>query len=450
MIKWLWVSIYLIWMAPAAWGAGQLESVDFAFGLSLPVAPGASVMALHLPARIYQQVVRADLGDMRVFNSADEPVPHLLRMARSQANDPPWEAMRFFPLPSLPTNAPKDYRIYVRTHADGAVVSVDSGDLSVAKREFLIDPPARQQPLAALKLQWTAGAHGGLTSWAVDGSDDLTHWNRLVDRAVIADLRHNAHQLRNQIIDLPQPATWRYIRLRQTGNHPPLAITDILGRQQAQADTAQRLFLNLSGQPDANHPGVFIYDTRGVFPIDRVNLVFSQPNSLAQARLASRSHAKQTWQPQYSGLFYRLHLDGADLTCRPAPIAVTTNRYWQLTTIAAESTLGQAIPTLAAGYRPHTLYFLARGQGPFILAFGSAQAMPLPVDISGLVDDMTRQGMVQWITPGNPVTLGGPDRLTPAAPPAPWRRIVLWLALVCGVAVLAAMAWRLYRGMNAA
>ncbi len=77
MKKWLWLLLCLIWSAPAAWGAAQLKSLDFAFGLSLPVPPGASVMALHLPQHIYRQVVRTDLGDMRVFNAADEPVPQM-------------------------------------------------------------------------------------------------------------------------------------------------------------------------------------------------------------------------------------------------------------------------------------------------------------------------------------------------------------------------------------
>lgn len=44
--------------------------------------------------------------------------------------------------------------------------------------------------------------------------------------------------------------------------------------------------------------------------------------------------------------------------------------------------------------------------------------------------------------------LGGPMRLTPAAPAPHWKRWILWTILLLGVGMLALMAWRLFKTLG--
>ena len=48
---------------------------DFAFGIPLETVATEALFDVEVPAAVYAGVVRADLGDLRVFNAAGEPVP---------------------------------------------------------------------------------------------------------------------------------------------------------------------------------------------------------------------------------------------------------------------------------------------------------------------------------------------------------------------------------------
>ena len=128
------------------------------------------------------------------------------------------------------------------------------------------------------------------------------------------------------------------------------------------------------------------------------------------------------------------------------------DRRWRLTVDASDSTIGSAVPRLEIGYRPHDLFFIARGSGPFTLAFGSAVAEPLKVNVAALFDGIGRHrenGLERWVTPQSTwMVLGGPQRLSPPPKPLPMRRILLWSVLLAGVLVVAAMAWRLARRLK--
>ena len=212
-----------------------------------------------------------------------------------------------------------------------------------------------------------------------------------------------------------------------------------------------RVYLRVDGTRAGNEPGVFEYRLSGGFPVDRVNLVFDQANSMAEATVESRPDPKAQWVRLFSGLFYRIDTDQGQITSAPQNLPLTINRYWRLTVNASDSTIGNAVPQLEVGYRPHDLFFIARGRGPFTLAYGSAAVAPLRANVAALFDGISRQhnqGIERWITPDQKqIVLGGPQRLLAPPKPLPTRRIVLWSVLVAGVLVVAGMAWRLARRM---
>ena len=54
---------------------------DFASGLDLPGAADGGAYSVALPLAVYEQLTRADLADLRVFNGPGEVVAHALRQA---------------------------------------------------------------------------------------------------------------------------------------------------------------------------------------------------------------------------------------------------------------------------------------------------------------------------------------------------------------------------------
>ncbi|WP_372682642.1 DUF3999 domain-containing protein [Desulfosarcina sp.] len=452
MRNWLWL-VLVAFFAPTVSMADTTVN-DFAYGIKIDVPAGSAVAAMSLPEEVYESAYRRDLGDVRVFNASGEPVPHMIRYAQTQPAEAPWQSLLFFPLPPDATSEAGGYRVYVRTGPDGAVVRVDprSSNASVENaRSFLIDLSRVGRSLAQLRLEWRRGESNLMATLAVDASDDLVDWTMVQQRSAISDIRHGGRRLLSNTISL-NPTTKRYLRLRQMDSGPAISLIRIEGRIKPEGRTAIRVFFKTDGQPVPESPGVYEYHSTGVFPVDRVNLIFDQANSMAEAVVESRDDAKAAWTRRANGLFYRIDVDNTALTSAPQAVPVSMDRLWRLTVDASDSTIGSAVPQLELGYRPHDLFFIARGSGPFILAFGSAAVEPLKVNVAALFDGIGRHrdnSLERWVMPRDSrMVLGGPQRLTPLPKPLPMRRIVLWSVLLAGVLVVAVMSWRLARRLK--
>jgi hypothetical protein len=457
MRKWLW--LLLLAVCPASVATADVTVDDFAYGVRIDVPGTTAIAAMSLPEQVYGSAFRPDLGDIRVFNAAGEPVPHMIRYAQTLKTDAPWRSLPFFPLPEAAAAGTGGYGVFVRTGPDGAVVRVDPPSAQVSSappRTFLIDLSrvglSRDgRSLARLRLKWQPGDGHIMATLAVDASDDLVNWTTIAPRSAVSDIRYAGHRLMANTIRLSATGK-RYLRLRHLDEGPALSLVRIEGRIQPEGRNPVRAFVKIDGRPDPDRSGVFEYSTGGALPVDRVNLVFDQANSMADARLESRSGPDAAWIRRFKGLFYRIDVDEPPLTSAPQAVKVSMDRHWRLSVDASESTIGSAVPRLELGYRPHDLFFIARGSGPFTLAFGSAAVEPLKVNVAALFDGINRHrenGMEQWVVPrGQRIVLGGPRRLTPLPAPLPMRRIVLWSILVAGVLVVAVMAWRLARRMN--
>jgi hypothetical protein len=104
--------------------------------------------------------------------------------------------------------------------------------------------------------------------------------------------------------------------------------------------------------------------------------------------------------------------------------------------------VGTQPPTLAAGWLPPRLVFVARGGGPFEIAYGSATVAPNGLSIASLVPGYkeAEQRTFPSAQPNAARALGGDARLSPTID---WKTWSLWAVLVFAVAALGAMAWRL-------
>ncbi len=452
MRKWLWLVLMVVCVPSVT--LADLTMDDFAYGFKIDVPKGTAIPSLSLPDQVYGSTYRPDLGDIRVFNANGEPVPHMIRYAQTLQADAPWRSLTFFPLPEEAALEAGGYRVFVRTGPDGAVVHVDpqaAQGASGPARVFLIDLSHVSRSPAQLRLEWQQGKTNLMAALAVDASDDLVAWTTIQQRSAISDIRYGGHRLHSNTLSLKRN-TKRYLRLRQLDSGPAVALTRVEGRIQPEGRASIRAFLKIDGQLVTDSPGVFEYRTGGAFPVDRVNLTFDQANSMADAILESRSDSKAAWNWRFKGLFYRIDMDNTSLTSSQHAVPLSMDRHWRLSVDASDSTIGNGVPRLEIGYRPHDLFFVARGSGPFTLAFGSATAKPLKANVAALFDGISRDsqsGLERWVTPeGKRIILGGPQRLSPLPKPLPMRRIVLWSILLAGVLVVAIMAWRLARRMK--
>ncbi|MGA7982413.1 MAG: DUF3999 domain-containing protein [Chromatiaceae bacterium] len=432
--------------------ADTSKPLDFAYGLRLATPEAAPIYRLALPLDVYRRTTRPDLGDLRVFNAAGEPVPSALRRpAHAAATAPAPQTLPFFPFERVSPEGGGRVSVKVVTNDRGAVVNVgNAGTTSdkVRTASYLVDLSAIQPGrINALTLEWTGPE---LVHLAVAASDDLNRWRPLVKDASLLRLEYAGHRLEKRRVSLPA-AAYRYLRLSLPPEEPPVGLTSVEASFASVAPESKRNWLRLAGKPAADGKDAWTFDTGGPIPVDLVELELPQSNSLVGVRLLSRDDDKQRWLARGRAVLYRLEVEGTRLTSRSISVHRITDRHWRLEIQSDPAGLGPDPPTLAFGWRPRELYFLARGPGPFLLAYGRGGTASSPAPIDALFRDIrdgAKEGLVGPAVGTEKVVLGGEMRLK--APPAAiaWRTLLLWAVLVLGVALLGWMAWGMVRQMR--
>lgn len=425
---------------------------DFAYGVGLTVDGDHGLYQLNLPAVVYAEVTRADRGDMRVFNGAGEVVPHSLRGA------PPESAAETaaVPLPLFPVYGRADERpelvsMRVARNVDGRIVEVIRHGQAPRREQrviaYLVDASKLDGAIEALDLDWDAATTGFVGEIALATSDDLERWTTRVEHAAIASLAYAGHALERRRIEF-KPVKAKYLRLSWSMREP-FTLSAVRARPVAAAVEAEREWLAPASAP-ADQPGAYRLGFASHAPVDRMRIRFAQHNSLTQVELYSRPTEKQPWQLHGRGLLYDLEIEGKRLTDTTLVFPATAAREWLLKTDQANGGLGPAAPQIEFGWVPQQLVFVARGDGPFTLAYGSARVAPTPAadPLAQLVRENRDRASARVARAGEPRTLGGAALLAPPTAIA-WKKWILWAAIAGGVLLLAWMARRLWHELNA-
>jgi hypothetical protein len=431
----------------------------FAWHLALETAGDRAFYRVEVPAAVYEKTLRADLGDVRILNGDGRAVPFAFLPAPAAVR----EQAAAVDLPLFPLLVDDERRslgdlaLSVRRDAAGTSVDVKTRDGgAVAARRlagYLVDAGEPRPPLAALRL--ALGAASNVDARVrVDGSDDLATWHPLASSAPLIALEYRGQRLvRDRIALTGAPARYLRISFAPSTGVPELA--GARGEFPARIVEAQRQWREAQGVADRDHAGEYAFDVGGTFPVDRVTLALPEINTVAPAQVLARSTARDepnapdAWRLVGTTVFYRLRQDGGETENPPFAIPVTPRREWKVRIDAHAGAIGGQAPRLSVGWVPHALVFAARGGGPFVLAYGSAQATPAALPIATLVpafDERTTPSTFGVATPGTAPTSAAGDALRK---PVDVKRWLLWITLGFATLVLAWMAIRLSRQMNA-
>lgn len=427
----------------------QMQPEDFAYGLRIEAAEKAAIYRLELPEYLYQRVARGDVSDLRVFNAAGEMIPHSLRRpGPSTADKPAPVTVPFFPYELGRPDTDARVSVQVKTDERGAVVSVGgqpARDDKTGVSSYLADLSGLEQGPATLLLDWESNEPRFVAQVRVEGSDDLNNWRTLVSQATLVRLNFAGQTLERNRIELPAHHG-KYLRITWPEHITGTRLTGVKVQVAAAEQPAERHWVELTGQRVTGPRPVFEYSGAGRLPVDQADLRLPEVNSLVGVTLSSRGSETGTWRQRYRGSFYRLQVDGTVLTSEPVKIPLAHDPLWRVEVSSDPSGLGTQVPVLRLGYVPHELYFLARGSGPYLLAFGAYEVPAQPSQVDPLLERINAQDTKALIADariGEPVRLGGEARLHTSPPPFPWKRVLLWSVLVSGLLVLARMAWRL-------
>jgi len=451
----LTVAVLTVLAVPAQ--GAELSPQDFAYGMAIVTPGAAAAYRVAIPPEVYLRSVRPQLGDLQVFNDHGEAVPYAIEQPPAPVDPhPPARALTLFALRDDAPDALTAMRVTIASQ--GSAVSVQTtGTASATGAEpaanapsapglttsYVIDAQGMDVPIAAIQLHWPADAADYAGSMRVAAGDTLGLWHTVVNAAPIANLHSDGAQLVEDRIEVPATRA-RFWRLNWVGKPPPFALTSAAAEPATDRDTAERSHLVVPGTPVKDRPGEFEFDLGARPPVDRINIELPEPNSVINVEFLSRTDARDPWHHVATGGIYRLQ--GVDGELRNAPVVIggiIPDRFWLVRAPPMKSALGNGVPRLVAQWRAPELVFLARGTGPFMLAYGSGSAIGSATSLAALPATVA----AVRATLAAPQSLGGDSRLQPASP-FPWKNSLLWLVLAAAVVLLAGMALRLAKDLK--
>jgi hypothetical protein len=431
--------VSLILLAPLAAQALPLSPQDFASGVPITTTEDAAAYRFALPIAVYQNTYRDDIGDMRLFNAEGNAVPSSL--LRPTAQSPIHKAAQALPLFPLHQGSP--------VLIDGVRVTIDSPGSAVklqtqhgapvegSVKHYILDGRVLESAISGLRLQWpeTAAEYSGRVR--VEASDDLGSWRTVVAAAPIANLHADGQALIENRVAL-QPATAKFWRISWLGPPPTFELTSILAEPADGPVEPVRAVLEVLGVPDPADAAGYVFDLGAHAPVTRVSVLLPEPNTVISMELSSRRTPRDPWRPVTRAGFYRLKTPDGEQQNAPLEVATDVDRYWHAH-ITGSDNLPHKPLRLRVEWVPNEVTFLARGQGPYLLAYGNATVARADTDLSQIPSTLE----IAPATVGSPQVLGGSSRLVAKPAPFPWVRAVLWSVLFVAVVLLSWMAHRL-------
>lgn len=444
-------------MPGAAYAADHdsLRADDFAYGRSITPESARALQSVALDLDVYRHSVEAGLADLRVFDAQGEPVPHAIRHAPpAPAREPRVEPLPVFRVDDgASAQSPVDgFEIDAEISETGAILRLRGPAPSLPGPEtggtWIVDASSLgREPMIGLELDLAPSAGDFVAHLRVDASEDLTHFRTRVPHAALARFSQGGHEIER--LDLGMPSTRaRYLRLTLIDGVLPADLRGVSARIATPPTPPEREHTRLVGAPVAREPGSFVYDIGGDLPIERIDVLPGEPNTLLEIQIDSAAAAEGPWTTRYTGLVYRLE-SGGTLRSAPIPWRVDDRRLLRVRVSPKGGGSQQADPELELEWRPAQVVFVARGEGPFMLAYGKRGAPDTAFEASRIVqlagdgvarlDDTTASlGPVQ--------VLAGDLAYERAPTPVSWRKLALWGVLVLTVGSVLWMSVRLLGG----
>jgi len=417
---------------------------DYASGVSVVAPYSQPLIEAVLPEEVYRAATREDLSDLRVFNAEGLPVPHAF-CAAPRATDPKVteQSLPVFVLRGREPVYTSGARVQVETSAGTRVGVNDSSapETEAANRLIhIIDAREVNQPLRAIRFDWSSSDGVSEVKVRIEASDDLDRWQTIVPTSTLLLAQQGGQELRRESIQLPM-REYEYLRVQRVDGGPPLAINSVLAEQVAAAEQIEPVWF-IANRLQSNEANALLFDAAHLAPVTYARLRLPQENSSVGVTIQSRKDEESVWYTRWSGESYIVVTDTTRRESPPGRFEPTTDRLWRVQ-IQNDPQLYQAA-ILELGYYPAKVRFLKQGNGPFTVAFGSRRAEPAhPARCDGLLADVSaadREKMVEAGYAEAVFSLSGHEALQPLPKKTPVKVVVLWGVLVVGVALLVAMA----------
>lgn len=415
---------------------------DYAWGAELELPEASSWYRVDLPSEVYARSVWPDLRDVRVFNHDGERVPFTLATHHIEASEPEVIPLRLF---SLAAKEEESGVVQLRS-PDGVDIRIEGRRVNNVGQSYLLALPETMPErfaLAQLGLTWSQPAERWQGKATLFYSDDLRRWTSLQEDAPLMELTSGSDRLKIDRIPVNKRLTARYLLMVFDAPDLPVTITQATATLGREAPALDQVKLVSEGQSVSS--GEALYQWAQPQPLRSLSVELTGEGVLP-VDIAWRSAQNEAWQPLRKEVLWRR--DGQSQAEIALPGAVV--QAVRMTTLDAH--LPAALPTVVGSRDRQVLIFNTQGKQPFMLAWGNKAAQPAAVSMDGLIPEALRKQIDPVALPEVGVQptmiLGGETRLSAtsqAERQALWKTLMVWGALLLGVAGLAWMGLSVWR-----
>jgi hypothetical protein len=420
---------------------------------------------LRVPLDVRAQAKSAELSDLRVLNGAGDAVPYAWADEDpDRVATPNRQSVPLFKAPAAAAVA-----------ASSATPAQQGG--------WIVDLRAVKGTPQELQLDIAAGTNG-IFPFVLEASDDLQQWRTLQPEAQLVALQHQGLRLERSSFELDSSSRG-YLRLRPVPGSPPVPLTAAhVTSLTHRADLPDWQWSDALSPAECK-PEYCDYVLPRHLPLQRVEFTLAQSNTLARVQLLAqpdeepapkssrvrhhhpvREHLKairhkneptpaqqdDTFWPLTTGTVYALNLQGSDVRSTVLTLQGGQYRKLRVQPTGGMAQLGALPPKLRVAGRATSLVFLARGPGPYRLAWEQTSpsvSLPLSQLIPGRRADDPLPASTAVIARPAASAVAAPAPSAPAsvAPaPAPANhKLWLWGALLGALALMGFMAWSLLK-----
>lgn len=448
----------LMALASAA-GAGELP---------LQLKGDGAYHTLRIPLDVRAQATADDLSDLRVLNAAGEAVPYAwVDTEPGVSATPSRQSVPLFKAPASPAAA-----------ASTAEPALQGG--------WIVDLRAVKGLPQELQLDLAPGTNG-IFPFVLEASADLQRWHTVWPQAQLVALQHQGLRLEHSSFELARTdgaERGGYLRLRPLPGSPAAPLTGAHVASLAHHAELPDWQWSDSLAPSECKPEYCDYVLPRHLPLQRVEFALAESNTLARVQLLAepddepdpvnprvrhhhpvREHLKvlrhknppapprqgDTFWPLSSGTVYALNLQGSELRSTVLSLPGGLYRKLRVQPTGGMAQLGSKPPSLRVAGRAASLVFLARGAGPYRLAWDQTTP-PVVLPLAQLMpgrqqDDPLPDATASVAPPALPLPAPVASSAASAAAPSsvPSHKLWLWAALIAALGLMGFMAWSLLR-----
>jgi len=427
---------------------------DYAYRFPLQTGAGSEFFAVDLSLEVYQSVSDPALRDAGVYNAGGQPVPRLFEQHEAKKEGPEQRvSLGLVPLYGEASAHSDQLRLLLQRDVEGTRLELDTettGEQETGRKlaAYILDARNLEHPLEALEFDWRQTSQGLIATVRIHHSDDLQRW-RTLGSGTLADIEYEGTRIEQRRIEINADVA-DFLRISWTDMPASWRLQSVSGIHSSRIAPADRDWLTLESAQAGEQEAEYLFDANGFPPVDRIDLLLPDRNSMVRASVFYRLNPDSRWQRAHNGIFYTLSRQDSAVHSPPAAIRATRANQWKIRIDAG--TLSQPV-RLRLGWRPDQLVFLAQGQQPFELVTGRAQDRLEQFPQQSQLGDneifkvLRKSGQAGAAILGAREVLSGPRQLT-FNEGFSWKTLLLWLGLGGAVLLVGWMVYSLMREMK--